>query len=58
MKKYLFILLVPTLFACQNKSKEKAAEGYEDFLPIATTFFQPISSLELQEPDADKVNLF
>ena len=57
MKKYLFILILPALIACQNKQKETAKDGYEDLYPIATTFFQPISSLDLEQPDADKVTL-
>lgn len=43
--------------ACGKKQKEKSDDRYEDLHPIATNFFQPISSLDLEEPDADKVNL-
>lgn len=58
MKKYLIILILPAFMACGNKQKEKSKDGeYEDLYPIATNFFQPISSLELETPDADKVNL-
>lgn len=57
MKKYLIIFILPAFIACGNKQKEKSADGYEDLHPIATNFFQPISSLDLDTPDADKVNL-
>lgn len=57
MKKYLIIFILPAFIACGNKQKEKSADGYEDLHPIATNFFQPISSLDLETPDADKVNL-
>lgn len=57
MKKYLIILILPAFMACKENQKEKSADGYEDLHPMATTFFQPISSLELETPDADKVNL-
>lgn len=50
-------MMLPGFLACKNEQKEKAQEGYEDLYPVATTFFQPISSLELEEPDADKVIL-
>lgn len=57
MKKYLIIFILPAFIACGNKQKEKSDDGYEDLYPIATNFFQPISSLDLETPDADKVNL-
>lgn len=57
MKKYFLIFILPAFLACQNKQKEGAKEGYEDLHPIASNFFQPISSLELETPDADKVLL-
>lgn len=57
MKKYFFILVLPVFFACKNEQKERTEEGYEELHPTATTFFQPISSLELEEPDVDKVIL-
>lgn len=57
MKKYLTILLVPAFFACQNQQKGKSTDTYEDLLPMATSFFQPISSLDLEAPDANKVLL-
>jgi len=62
MKNYLFILILPFLFfACKDKSTEKSEvdveDGYVDLYPTATTFFQPISFLELEDPDPDKVNL-
>lgn len=57
MKKYLFIFFIPVIIACKNEHKEVKENDYEDLHPTATTFFQPISSLELEEPDADKVLL-
>ena len=61
MEKYVLILLaVFILSACKNESTEKNkvdSDGYEAIYDQATTFFQPISSLDLEEPDADKVNL-
>ena len=57
MKKYLIILILPAFIACKNKQKERTEEGYEDLLPTASAFFQPISSLDLEAPDADKVIL-
>ena len=59
MKKYLiiFIFILPAFFACQNQQKEKAKDGYEDLYPLASNFFQPISSLELETPNPDKVVL-
>lgn len=61
MKSYLWILLVSlTLTACKNDSKEKDKTDLEDYEAIydkATTFFQPISSLDLETPDPDKVEL-
>jgi len=61
MKSYLWILLASlTLTACKNDSKEKDKTDLEDYEAIydkATTFFQPISSLDLETPDPDKVEL-
>lgn len=57
MKKYLIIFILPAFIACGDKEKQKSKDGYEDLHPIATNFFQPISSLDLETPDADKVNL-
>src|SRR5690554_1016717 len=57
MRKYLLILIIPGFIACKNEQKETTEDGYEDLHPIATTFFQSISSLELEDPDEDKVVL-
>lgn len=57
MKKYLIIFMLPVFFACKNEKKKDTEEGYDDIYATATTFFQPISSLELAEPDPDKVVL-
>lgn len=59
MKRILFLFLCPVfLLSCKNeKTKSVKEDGYEDLYPIATTFFQSISSLELEEPDPKKVNL-
>ena len=57
MKKYLLIFMFPILIACKSDHKEMKENGYEDLHPTATTFFQPISSLELEAPDANKVLL-
>lgn len=51
------MLIVPVFFACQDRQKERSKDGHEDLYPIASNFFQPISSLDLEEPDADKVLL-
>lgn len=61
MKRYLPIL-VAALFvmACKDKSRDQYLpdkDEYEALHGMATTFFQPISSLELEEPDPDKVVL-
>lgn len=57
MRKYLLILIIPGFIACKNEQKETTEDGYEDLHPIATTFFQSISSLELEDPDEVKVVL-
>ncbi len=57
MKKYLLIFILTAFIACKNEQKESIEDGYEDLYPIASNFFQPISSLDLEEPDADKVTL-
>lgn len=57
MKKYLIIFMLPAFIACKNEEKKSTVDGYEDLYPTATTFFQPISSLDLEEPDPDKVIL-
>lgn len=59
MKKLSLIILTGiALTACKNEQTEKRNDAdYEDIYETATAFFQPISSLDLTEPDADKVNL-
>lgn len=61
MKKYAWIVFAGLAFtACKNESKEKPIANNEDYEAIydkATTFFQPISSLDLKTPDAKKVEL-
>lgn len=57
MKKYLIFSMLLTLIACKNDQTKNVDDGYEDLLATATTFFQPISSLDLETPDEDKVNL-
>lgn len=61
MKKYAWIVFSAiALAACKNESREKPVASNEDYEAIydkATTFFQPISSLELETPDANKVKL-
>lgn len=59
MKRFLLVFLLPAfLLGCKNEKSESVKEdGYEDLHPVATTFFQPISSLELEEPDSKKVAL-
>jgi len=59
MKRVFLLLVLPAfLLACKNEKTETVKEdGYEDLHPIAATFFQPISSLELEEPDPKKVTL-
>lgn len=61
MKKYVWILLVGLAFtACKQEKKEKPKANNEDYEAIydkATTFFQPISSLDLETPDPKKVEL-
>lgn len=57
MRNYLWIFILPAFIACKNEDKKQAVDKYEDLHPTATTFFQPISSLELEEPDAEKVAL-
>lgn len=57
MKKYLVILSLLAFIACVNQQKEKTEEVIDDIHPLATNFFQSISSLDLEKPDADKVAL-
>lgn len=57
MKKYLIIFGISVFFGCKNEKKEIMEDEYENLYPTATTFFQPISSLDLEEPDANKVAL-
>src|SRR5690554_4849232 len=59
MKRFLLVFLLPAfLLGCKNEKSESVKEdGYEDLHPVATTFFQSISSLELEEPDSKKVAL-
>src|SRR5690554_3785306 len=57
MKKYLIIFGISVFFGCKNEKKEIIEDEYENLYPTATTFFQPISSLDLEEPDANKVAL-
>lgn len=57
MKKYLLILMLPAFLACKSEQKQKTEEDYQDIYPLATTFFQSISSLDLEAPDPDKVVL-
>lgn len=60
MKKMGCLLIaVFVLSACKNERSEKnkvADDDYEAIYEQATTFFQPISSLDLDELDAEKVN--
>lgn len=57
MKRYIIPGLILALVACESQQKEKATEENKDLFSLATTFFQPISSLELEEPDSNKVYL-
>src|SRR5690554_2424570 len=58
MKRFLLIsVLSASLIACKNENPEIVKEGYEDLHPVATTFFQPITSLDLVDPDPKKVEL-
>lgn len=61
MRNYLLIgVLFSLLIACNNKEKQKSSKNDDDeyeLLSQAQTFFQPISSLDLKEPDPEKVNL-
>jgi len=61
MKSHVWILLAfLALSACKNDSKGKAETDLADYEAIydkATTFFQPISSLDLETPDPNKVEL-
>lgn len=58
MEKTLLILSTILLIACKNEQREVTSKDeYEDIHQTATAFFQPISSLDLEEPDANKVKL-
>lgn len=54
----LIILMIGFLFSCKEKVKEtvQATDEYE-LLPNAQTFFQPISSVDMEEPETEKVEL-
>ncbi|HZW78010.1 MAG TPA: cytochrome c peroxidase [Flavobacteriaceae bacterium] len=54
----ILLLLLATAVACKNDQKNQAKSNeYEDIYETATAFFQPISSLDLEEPDQNKVVL-
>src|SRR5690606_28151983 len=54
----ILLLLLATAVACKNDQKNQATSNeYEDIYETATAFFQPISSLDLEEPDQNKVVL-
>lgn len=59
MKKTALFLVLILLFGCKNKEdqkSEKDEDGYE-LLSDAQTYFQPISSVDMKEPDPKKVEL-
>lgn len=54
----ILLLLLATAVACKNDQQNQAKSNeYEDIYETATAFFQPISSLDLEEPDQNKVVL-
>lgn len=59
MRRLIFLLsLAGLLSACKNDRSTPEKNGeYEAIYETATAFFQPISSLDLESPDPDKVNL-
>lgn len=57
MKGYIILALILVLVACNNQQKEKVVEDDKGLFSLATTFFQSISSLELEVPDSNKVFL-
>lgn len=61
MRKYVSMFMaILALSACKNDEKtnnQKLSGDYEAIYQQATTFFQPISSLDLKTPDPDKVAL-
>ncbi len=61
MKKQLLILgLCGLLFGCKNESKEKVTkkdDGEYELLEKAQSLFQPISAMDMKEPDSEKVEL-
>lgn len=59
MRKIVLLLSsAAILAACKNERTDQKNNGeYEAIYETATAFFQPISSLDLDTPDPDKVNL-
>lgn len=58
MRNLIFTLvLFGLLTSCKDGTSKTKVDEYVDLWPTATTFFQPISSLDLEAPDPDKVIL-
>ncbi|HLS29217.1 MAG TPA: cytochrome c peroxidase [Flavobacteriaceae bacterium] len=56
--KILIVLMIGFLFSCKEKVKEAVQQKDEyELLSDAQTFFQPISSVDMKEPDPEKVEL-
>ncbi len=61
MKKLLTLVLIASsiVFACVNNDKKKSEQSMDDaeLLTTAQTFFQPISSVKMDKPNPEMVNL-
>lgn len=60
MKRILLLLSLLAIISCKNKNedtqKDLTDEGYE-LLSDASVYFQPLSSVEMEEPDSNAVKL-
>jgi cytochrome c peroxidase len=60
MKRILLLLSLFAIISCKNKNedtqKDLTDEGYE-LLSDASVYFQPLSSVEMEEPDSNAVKL-
>ncbi|WP_423820394.1 cytochrome c peroxidase [Salinimicrobium sp. TIG7-5_MAKvit] len=60
MKRFLLLLSLFVIISCKNKNENTETdftdEGYE-LLTDASVYFQPLSSVEMEEPDSNAVKL-
>jgi|SRR5690625_644944 len=58
-KPLLFLLMLSFLISCKNKTEKKETQKEDEYelLTQAKTFFQPISAMEMKEPDPKQVEL-